>query len=87
MLQNTLRDAALVFSTKPSFCRLLVLPAAMASTNAGGDQVTRDLWVSHNKMVMEALDTNDPEVGPPSASLTGDLNWEGVVLILVGKGH
>ncbi|XP_034297398.1 serine hydroxymethyltransferase, cytosolic isoform X2 [Pantherophis guttatus] len=34
----------------------------MASTHAGGDQVTRDLWVSHNKMVMEALDTNDPEV-------------------------
>ncbi|XP_058013245.1 serine hydroxymethyltransferase, cytosolic isoform X2 [Ahaetulla prasina] len=34
----------------------------MANTNAGGDQVTRDLWVSHNKMVMEALDTNDPEV-------------------------
>lgn len=38
----------------------------MASTNAGGDQVTRDLWASHNKMVMEALDTNDPEVGRSS---------------------
>ncbi|ETE72452.1 Serine hydroxymethyltransferase, cytosolic, partial [Ophiophagus hannah] len=74
------------FFTKSSVCRLLVLPAAMASTNASGDQITRDLWVSHNKMVMEALDTNDPEVAArpfPSASLTGDLNWEGAVLIRV----
>lgn len=52
-----------VFFTKLSFCRLLVLPAAMANTNAGGDHVTKNLWLSHNKMVMEALDTNDPEVG------------------------
>ncbi|KAG8145815.1 hypothetical protein E2320_012285, partial [Naja naja] len=47
--------------------RLLELPVVMASMNAGGDQVTRDLWVSHNKMVMEPLDTNDPE-GPPQTS-------------------
>ncbi|KAL7979368.1 hypothetical protein Chor_015392 [Crotalus horridus] len=37
----------------------------MANTNAGGDHVTKDLWLSHNKMVMEALDTNDPEVASP----------------------
>ncbi|KAM3826872.1 serine hydroxymethyltransferase, cytosolic isoform 1-T2 [Vipera latastei] len=34
----------------------------MANMKAGGDHVTKDLWHSHNKMVMEALDTNDPEV-------------------------
>lgn len=25
-----------------------------------------ELWASHNKMVMEPLDTNDPEVRAPS---------------------
>lgn len=41
----------------------------MANTKAGGDHVTKDLWRSHNKMVMEALDTNDPEVGRLSVHL------------------
>lgn len=38
-------------------------------TNADGDHASADLWVSHNKMVLEPLDANDPEV-------RGFLGWK-----------
>lgn len=39
----------------------------MANSMQGeGALPSAELWASHNKMVMEPLDSNDPEVRPPS---------------------
>lgn len=36
------------------------------STQSDGDLLSTELWASHNRMVMEPLDSNDPEVRAPS---------------------
>lgn len=36
------------------------------STQGGGGLPSAELWASHNRMVMEPLDSNDPEVRAPS---------------------
>lgn len=36
------------------------------STQGDGALPSAELWASHNKMVMEPLDSNDPEVSAPA---------------------
>lgn len=50
---------------------------------ASGEHPSKALWASHNKMVMEPLDANDPEV---KGFLAGLMTLSGRVVLILAEG-